>query len=133
MLKAMDTQKKYCPECEDVIRGRIDKKFCSDACRSLYHNRQNAVRSATLKWIDKRLKRNRTILEKLHDRCNPKYGVPLKQVEHMGFTFDFYTHKETLEKKEYVFCYEYGYKMHSDKYIEVIKHNLFGDGLDLIA
>lgn len=51
----------------------------------------------------------------------------------MGFTFDFYKHKDIFEKKEYVFCYEYGYKMHIDKYIEVIKHNLLADGLDLIA
>ena len=80
-----------------------------------------------------KMKWNQNILEKLYDRCNPKYEVPLKQVKHMGFTFDFYKHKDIFEKKEYVFCYEYGYKMHIDKYIEVIKHNLLADGLDLIA
>ena len=27
---------KKCPECGDKIVGRIDKKFCSDACRNSY-------------------------------------------------------------------------------------------------
>ena len=33
--------KKQCPECEDPIIGRTDKKFCSDGCRNSYNNRVN--------------------------------------------------------------------------------------------
>ena len=129
----MESPKRYCPECQDPIRGRMDKKFCSDGCRSLHHNRLNSIKSSTLKWIDKRLKKNRNILEKLYHHPAKRKEIPIKQVEHLGFTFDFDTHKEVLKKQEYVFCYDYGYKMRPDNRVELIKRQLFGDGLDLFA
>ena len=32
---------KQCLECGEKIVGRIDKKFCSDACRNAYNNNVN--------------------------------------------------------------------------------------------
>ena len=32
---------KLCLECGDKLFGRIDKKFCSDACRNAYNNKIN--------------------------------------------------------------------------------------------
>ena len=31
-----------CPECGDKLKGRADKKFCSDACRNAYNNKLNS-------------------------------------------------------------------------------------------
>ena len=33
--------KRTCSECGDNIVGRIDKKFCCDACRNSFNNRVN--------------------------------------------------------------------------------------------
>ncbi|MFT5596410.1 MAG: hypothetical protein ACI8QH_001207, partial [Flammeovirgaceae bacterium] len=33
--------KKQCLECQDEFVGRVDAKFCSDSCRSSFHNRTN--------------------------------------------------------------------------------------------
>ena len=31
-------EKRNCLECKDPVKGRIDKKFCSDYCRNAYNN-----------------------------------------------------------------------------------------------
>ena len=33
---------KTCASCGEIIKGRIDKKFCDDACRSNYNNKLNS-------------------------------------------------------------------------------------------
>ncbi len=35
----IDDDRRVCPVCGEKISGRIDKKFCSDDCRSFYNNR----------------------------------------------------------------------------------------------
>lgn len=34
-----EDDRRVCPVCGEKITGRIDKKFCSDDCRSFYNNR----------------------------------------------------------------------------------------------
>ena len=34
---------KRCLECNDVLHGRSDKKFCSDACRNTYNNKKKSI------------------------------------------------------------------------------------------
>ncbi len=34
--------KNTCVECGEEIKGRADKKFCSDQCRSAFNNRLNS-------------------------------------------------------------------------------------------
>jgi hypothetical protein len=130
----MENQKNYCIECEELLRGRTDKKFCSDYCRTSHHNRKNADLSLVLRVIDRRLKANRRILMKLYDSVqNDSKLVPLKYVETLGFTFNFYTHIDVDSEKESVFCYEYGYQKIDDKKVQLLKQSPFSEGVDLIA
>jgi hypothetical protein len=130
----MESQKNYCTECESILRGRIDKKFCSDACRTLYHNRKNSQFSDALRLIDKRLKANRKILMRLyHAIPSDAKMVPVKHVENLGFTFNFYTHIDMDSDKEIIFCYEYGYQKVDDKKVQLLKQLPFGEGVELIA
>jgi Uncharacterized protein containing a Zn-ribbon (DUF2116). len=38
MVNSTIDKNKYCPVCGNKIVGRSDKKFCTDKCRTFYHN-----------------------------------------------------------------------------------------------
>ena len=52
-----------CLNCTEVLTGRIDKKYCSEYCKSNYHYEQKKGQGASLfKRIDLQLKLNRRLL-----------------------------------------------------------------------
>jgi len=56
---------KNCPECGNIILGRVDKKFCSDMCRNNFNNKLKAVEVNYVRYINNSLKKNRRILEEI--------------------------------------------------------------------
>jgi len=64
--------KKQCPECNDPIIGRTDKKFCSDGCRNSYNNRVNKDQKNLIRNINNRLRKNWRILESLNPHQKTK-------------------------------------------------------------
>jgi hypothetical protein len=99
---------KVCLECEDVLVGRVDKKFCHDACRTAFHNRQSRESLAQLRAINRKLRANRRILSTLYQSGSTQ--VRRTQLFRLGFDFNFLTHSDYLEGKGYCrFCYDYGY------------------------
>ena len=100
--------KRTCPECGETIKGRMDKKFCSDACRNAYNNKQNADVTNYVRNINNILKRNRRILEELNP--SGKINVHKSRLNEKNFDFTYFTHTYTNKGGEtYHFCYEYGY------------------------
>lgn len=131
-------EKKYCLECEESLKGRIDKKFCSDNCRSAFHNREGGKISPMVKVIDHQLKKNREILRQIFSqigaaRDEHEFIVSSEQIRIYGFVFDFYTHRRVLDGGEYLFCYDYGYNKVDEERIHLIKHDLLNRGVDNIA
>ena len=53
---------RFCRECGAPITGRRDKRFCSDACRTSWHNHMYYKRDPTTA-VNRVLARNRRILE----------------------------------------------------------------------
>lgn len=54
-------ESKQCLKCGEHIEGRMDKKFCSDYCKSNYHYLRNKEKEDSLfKKIDMQLKMNNT-------------------------------------------------------------------------
>lgn len=99
---------KRCLDCGEPIIGRIDKKFCDDACRSNYNNRRNSEDNSYLRKVNSILKRNRKILEAFNPER--KIKVKWKALVTEGFNFDYITDMyETETGAQYRFCYEYGY------------------------
>ncbi|MBC7654417.1 MAG: DUF2116 family Zn-ribbon domain-containing protein, partial [Oligoflexus sp.] len=43
---------KQCLDCGNSIKGRADKKFCDDQCRSNYNNRIKAIEHPQIKKIN---------------------------------------------------------------------------------
>ncbi|MBL7810902.1 MAG: hypothetical protein JNL57_01645 [Bacteroidetes bacterium] len=112
-----------CPECGDKIRGRSDKKFCSDACRNAWNNRQNSDATSVVRNINNALRKNRRILEEvLNGHAEGKARIQMKKLAAKGFQFDYFTSiYRTKTGSEYHFCYEYGYLKLDDEHYMVVK------------
>jgi len=100
---------KQCLDCGKELKGRIDKKFCSDYCRSSYHFQQNRSKPASLYLkIDQQLKRNRKILA-AHNKDGRTIVRKPKLID-AGFHPRYFTHYWRAGNNNlYRFCYEYGF------------------------
>src|SRR5690625_7838405 len=45
----MNMEERKCFECEEQLRGRLDKKFCNDSCRNSFNNAKNREKNALIK------------------------------------------------------------------------------------
>ncbi len=116
-------EKKKCQFCEQIIRGRQDKKFCDDQCRSGFNNKIYSENNRQMKHVNAVLKKNRKILESLYfeKKTSPK-TIFKRKIQELGFVLNFHTHIEQLDDgKTYIFCYEYGYIPASNGALAVIK------------
>jgi hypothetical protein len=114
---------KTCLNCGDVLKGRIDKKFCDDQCRTQFNNRLNSDSSAVVKTINHILKKNRRIMEELLSHAaDGKAKATGKKLQEKGFNTSYHTHTyKTKAGAVYYFCYEYGYLPLDNDYYMVVK------------
>lgn len=121
----MENFEKGCLECGSSIKGRIDKKFCSDGCRSSYHNKLNFSSLRSIRYIDNHLKKNRRILmDCLNEQNTVQMQIELRKVLKKGFVFEFHTHVERMPNgTEYQFCYEFGFAQLNEHEIHLIKQH----------
>jgi len=116
----MSAKDHQCAQCGTPIKGRVDKKFCDDNCRNTWHNEHNKETVQIVREVNKILKRNRRILEKLNTTGKTK--VHKNELLKQGFDFSLYTSIFTSNtNKTYFFCYEHGYlPLEANYYILVI-------------
>ncbi|MFC5283976.1 hypothetical protein [Pedobacter alpinus] len=99
---------KQCLDCGATVKGRSDKKFCDDQCRSNYNNRIKADGNVEVKKINNILLKNRKILAQLN--IEGKTKLPKSKLEKASFNFNYFTHTyETSKGSCYKFCYDQGY------------------------
>lgn len=111
--------KKTCQECGESFHGRADKKFCSDQCRSSYHNRLNSDSSNFMRNVNNILRKNRRILAELNPHGKAK--VPRSKLLESGFNFSYLTNEYiTKAGKAYRFCYDQGYLELDDDYVAIV-------------
>lgn len=106
----MEEEKRYCPNCHGLFTGRSDKKFCSDSCRTMYNNRIYKERRSALDRIDRILKKNHVIIERLYARGERE--IAFTELFGMGFNFDYITSlRENPDTgSSYIIgCYDYSY------------------------
>lgn len=112
-------EKRTCPECGEIIKGRIDKKFCSDLCRNSFNNKQNSDSNNFVRSINNALRKNRRILEE--SLQGDKTTISRQKLSDKGFNFNYITQQViTKNKHTYSFCYEYGYLALEDKNLILI-------------
>lgn len=101
--------KRLCLNCETELRGRMDKKYCNDYCKSNHHYEKNKSKENTLfKKIDEQLKLNRRLLRDFN-RAG-KSTVRVEKITAAGFNPKYFTHYWKNQKGDvYLFCYEFGF------------------------
>ncbi|GAK96126.1 hypothetical protein JCM19294_2908 [Nonlabens tegetincola] len=111
---------KQCPECGDEVRGRADKRFCSDYCRNVANNKLNKDSTALMRNINNRLRKNWRILKSIN--VNDKTKTTRNKLLAEGFDFNFFTSIYTTKKGTiYYFVYDQGYLPMDDDYYLIVK------------
>lgn len=112
--------KKKCLECEEPLKGRIDKKFCSDYCRNTYNNKINKESKNLVRNVNNRLRKNYKILSELNTKGKTK--VSRTKLYDKGFDFNFFTSIYTTKTgNEYFYLYDQGYLALENEYYLLIK------------
>lgn len=116
------SKKRTCLECGELVLGRIDKKFCNDACRNSYNNRINKDSRNLIRNVNNRLRKNYRILESLNPRQKSKASRS-KLIE-LGFDFNYLTSIYTTKAgKIYYFVYDQGYLPLENDYFALVKRD----------
>ena len=102
------TENQICFECSTSLKGRSDKKFCSDQCRTTFNNKLKSLENRFIKDVNNILKKNRRILLKLNPEGKQK--VRREVLVDEGFNFTYFTSTYTTrEGSKYFYCYDQGY------------------------
>ncbi|MGE8552583.1 MAG: hypothetical protein ACN6OB_01455 [Chryseobacterium jejuense] len=110
-----------CLECGEKIIGRSDKKFCNDACRNAYNNKQNKDSTNLMRNINNKLRKNYRILTEVN--IDGKTKVAKSKLESLGFDFDYFTNIKVYKNgSEYKFIYDYGYKLLEEDFVLIVKN-----------
>jgi hypothetical protein len=100
-------KKSYCKVCKEPLEGRIDKKFCTDACRCSFFNRVQLRERKEFRKIDRIIKQNRKILKQLFEAGRAQASK--QELETMGFEFGYATQVVVANEGELrYFCYDLG-------------------------
>ena len=112
---------KACLDCGEPIKGRADKKFCSDQCRNSYNNGLNRDANNFVRKVNNTLRKNRRTLELLN--VSGKTRVTKERLIEEGFNFHYYTNTFlTNTGNTYHFCYDQGYReLENGNYMLVVR------------
>lgn len=116
-----------CIFCNRTIKGRSDKKFCDDNCRSRYNygaGRRNS--SYMITHINHTLKRNRRILHKLISAGYTKVGKAVLLND--GFDFEHHTSIINKSNNTFYWCYDLGYQIIAEDNIVLVKKEAISPG-----
>lgn len=104
--------KNSCRNCGAPIRGRIDKKFCDDACRSSFHNQINGEMTQIMRNTHRMLRRNWKILTRHFNQgeCVLDYD----RIHEEGFNANLVTGYVFEESTIKYRCYEYTFELSPD-------------------
>ena len=82
-------QRKTCQNCDTEIHyfDRLDKKFCSNRCRNMFHNRNKADVRGQRKKISDILEKNYAILKRYQNKT-----AKIADLKFLGYQEDYFTH-----------------------------------------
>ena len=110
-----------CLECDEILQGRADKKFCDDQCRSNYNNKTNNQGIVAMRNINSILRKNYKILDSVITQ-DGKLKIPKIKLHDKGFNFRYHTHTYKTQKGNiYKLCYDYAYLSLDNGLVMVMK------------
>ena len=102
--------------------GRMDKKFCSDHCRSAYNNRLNKDSKNLVRNINNRLRKNYRILSRFELKEGKTAKTTKTRLLDKGFDFEYLPNILTTKKGTvYYFVYDLGYRALEDDFYLIVK------------
>ena len=111
-----------CLECGEIVKGRIDKKFCSDYCRNTYNNKVDKDSKNLIRNTNNRLRKNYKVLTELN--TSGKTKVSRARLYDKGFDFHFCTSTYTTKAgKTYFYVYDQGYLPLEGEYYALVKRD----------
>ena len=118
-----------CLECSKPLKGRIDKKFCDEACRNVYNNKLNSDTNTYVRNLTNILRRNRRLLEESLPPNEEMTKLQRAKLLEKGYQFKYGTHTYTNKKGNiYYFCFEFGYLPLEGDWLLIVKRKEEGDG-----
>ena len=122
ILIAMSQQKKYCRLCKKIVRGRSDKKFCSNACKNEYHFRLRKSTQGVVTETDKILHRNRPILLECIGKNKKQIRISRTILDKKKFNHSYITgYYINSKEKVYHLIYDFAWMEFSDGSILIIR------------
>lgn len=116
-------ENRECLECKAPVKGRIDKKFCSDYCRNTYNNKVNKESKNLIRNINNRLRKNYKVLTALN--VEGKTKVSRNKLYDRGFDFNLFTSMYTTKAgKSYYYIYDQGYLALENELFLLIKKEI---------
>lgn len=112
-----------CLECgSEITYGRFDKKFCSERCKNLYHNRQTSNYRAVRLKITNALMRNYAVLEKLVKL--EVTSISIGDASQMGFNTEYVTSYHKVGGHNEYRCFDIKYCLSATRLfkIERVEH-----------
>lgn len=108
--------KRKCLHCNELLIGRVDKKYCNTYCKSAFqYNITQKNTDSIFRKVDKILKNNRKVL-KIYNKAG-KAVVRKETLEKEGFNPNYFTNYWKSQSGDiYLFCYEYGFLQKKDNY-----------------
>ena len=101
------SEKRTCPVCDASIKGRVDKVFCSETCKSSDQYEKRLEKDKFYLQVDRQLKQNRKILKK-YSRTGMT-SLRREVLHNDGFNPNFFTHYwKNNQDDVYLFSYDYG-------------------------
>lgn len=99
---------KRCPVCKTEVKGRADKIYCSQTCKSSHQYESRTMKESFFLQVDRQLKTNRKILKRYNQTG---YTTLRKKVLlELGFNPRYFTHYWKNQKGQvYLFCYDFGF------------------------
>ena len=102
------TNSKICPVCDALLKGRLDKKFCSAKCKSIDQYEKRQETEGFYLRVERQLRMNRKLLRR-HNRSGFT-TIRKSELITEGFDPKFFTHYWKNTKGDvYFFVYEYGF------------------------
>lgn len=112
---------KICLECGELLKGRSDKKFCSDYCRNSYNNKVGTDSKNLIRNTNNRLRKNYKILTELN--ITGKTKVSRNKMLDQNFDFNVFTGLYTTKTgSTYYYVYNQGYLALENDYILLVKN-----------
>lgn len=105
--KSKPMEKRHCLHCGQVITGRVDKKYCDDACRSSYNNQINRKNYQAVRKVNRILAKNRRILADFYKRGETQ--ISRAELHWRGFDFARITSCRSLQNRLHFQVYDYAY------------------------